>query len=176
LLKSVIWERLARFLENERENPERAVEEILYLESRFEDRIPLSVGEVKFKYIVDRVDQLKDGTIMIVDYKTGSIDQMPKSFEHIARLPLTRETIRESVKSFQIPLYVHYLNKKFPQQKINAALYNLRTLKLNTFLDVKTAPQREEINAVFLKALDYIIKEICDPNVEFIEEQTDNIF
>ena len=117
-----------------------------------EETIKLSCGNIKFKYIVDRVDQLADGTVLIVDYKTGAIDQMPKSVEQVAALTLSRESIRDTVKSFQLPLYFHYLDKQFPGQPVNAALYNLRTLDVKQFLPSGAQAARQEINEVFLKA------------------------
>ncbi|VAX36751.1 hypothetical protein MNBD_UNCLBAC01-1265 [hydrothermal vent metagenome] len=167
LLRSVIVERLNRFLDNEQTGIERNVEEILYLENRFADTIALPCGDIKFGYIVDRVDKMKDGTIMIVDYKTGGIDQMPKAIDRIERMEFSRESIFENVQSFQIPLYFHYLDKQFPDTPINAALYNLRTLKFNKFIDTKMKFSREQINAVFLKALDFILTEILDPKIGF---------
>jgi len=172
LLKSVIAERLNQFLNNEQFNPERKIEKILYLENRFEDIITLPVGDIKFRYVVDRVDQLKDGTVMIVDYKTGNTDLMPKAIDHIQSMTLSRENILENVKSFQIPLYFHYLNKQFPDVPINAALYNLKTLTLHKFIDQKTNVDRLKINEVFLNALNFILKEILDPNVAFEEDKS----
>ena len=169
LLRSVIWERLNRFVENEQTNPERQVEKIMYLESRFQDSISLSCGTIKFGYIVDRIDKMKNGTVMIVDYKTGAIDQMPKAIDQIARMSLSRESIFENIRSFQIPLYFHYLNKQFKGQPINASLYNLRTLKISTFLNKKTTAPREQIDETFLKALDFIMTEILNPDVGFEE-------
>ena len=171
LLQSVLEERLRRFLDNEELSEQRQVQEILYLEHRFEDSIPLSVGNVKFKYIVDRVDELKDGTVMIIDYKTGGIDQMPKGIDSLRSLDLSREAIRDSIRSFQIPLYFYCLDRQFPQKPINAALYNLRTLELNKFLNEKTLFSRKEINQTFLQALDFILREIFDPELGFVSGQ-----
>lgn len=169
LLRSVLEERMNRFLDNEEKNLGRKVKEILYLEHRFEDTITLPMGDIKFKYIVDRVDRLEDGTIMIIDYKTGFVDQMPKAIERIESLELTRENIYESVKSFQIPLYFHYLHRQFPNEPINAALYNFRTLDLHKFVDERMTFSREQINQAFLRALDFIMREICDEKVDFVE-------
>ncbi|MFA5087860.1 MAG: PD-(D/E)XK nuclease family protein [Candidatus Omnitrophota bacterium] len=169
LLRSVMVERLNRFLDHEQFNEERQVEEILYLENCFEGAIPFPAGEVKFKYVVDRVDRLKDGTVMILDYKTGSIDQMPKSIDLIANMPLSRESISENIKSFQIPLYYYFLDKQFKEHPINAALYNLRTLDLKKF-DKEMDLDRDQVNKVFLRALDFIMNEIFDPDVDFVAE------
>jgi len=165
LLKSVLRERLLRFLDREADNQD--VKEILHLERRFEDSMTLSSGDFKFSYIIDRIDRLNDGTILIIDYKTGSIHQMPKSLELIETMELTRESIFENVRSFQIPLYFHYLMNQFPGEKINAALYNLRTLEMTKFIDQKRNHAPERINEVFSRALDFVIREILDPTIPF---------
>jgi hypothetical protein len=170
LLRSIIIERLNQFLDHEQFSSERQVEKILYLENRFADVVSLPAGDIKFRYVVDRVDKMKDGTVMIVDYKTGSVDQMPKALGQIMTMPLSRQTIFENVKSFQIPLYFHYLNKQFPDAPINAALYNLRTLELHKFIDSKTNADRESINKAFLNALNFILEEILNPDIGFIDD------
>lgn len=170
LLKTVMLERLNRFLDNEQSGEDRRVDKVLFLENRFEGTISLSVGDVRFAYIVDRIDQMESGEVMVVDYKTGSIDQMPKQIERIASMDLTRENLRDHLKSFQIPLYFYFMNKEFSGKKVNAALYNLRTLKFDRFIDDKMSYGPDQINDVFLKTIDFIISEILDPNVEFIDD------
>lgn len=168
LLKAVIEERMARFFDHEREGEGRQVKRILHLESRFDDVIDLECGKMKFRYVVDRVDELADGTIMIVDYKTGSVNQMPADLKAVKSIEFSREAVLESVGSFQIPLYFHYLNKQFKDVPVNAALYNLRTLKLDTFLNKKNNYPREDIDNVFMNVLNSVITEILDVNVPFI--------
>ena len=114
-----------------------------------------------------------DGTVMIVDYKTGNTDLMPKPAEYIQSMTLSRANICEHVKSFQIPLYFYYLNKQFPKEPINAALYNLKTLTLHKFIDQKISTDRSKINGAFLNALNFIMEEILNPDVDFIEDLSD---
>jgi len=171
LLKSVLQERLNRFLDNEEFNPERQVEKIMYLENRFEDIISLPVGDIKFTFIVDRIDKLKDGTVMILDYKTGGIDQMPASVEKLAGLKLSREVIRDQIKSFQMPLYFYYLDKQFQNQPINAGLYNLRTLEIKKFVSGgMNLEARESVNSFYLQALNFVVSEILNPQIPFLED------
>ena len=47
--------------------------------------------------------------------------------------------------------YYFLLKKEFQGQKVNAALYNLRTMKLETFIDSRMAWGGEEIQEAFLK-------------------------
>lgn len=172
LLKSVMESRLTRFLEVEHRRQTEAPSKLMYIEKRFEDVVELSFGAVKFVYQVDRVDEYHDGTIMIIDYKTGSIDPMPKSIEKIAALELSRESVRDHVKSFQIPLYFQYLDKHFPGKPINAAFYNLRTMDFDRFITGKVKYERADINQAFMRALDFIISEILDPRVPFVDDDS----
>jgi len=174
LLRSVIEERMLRFLEHEMNAEARAVAEILHLEKRFEEVIPLPCGNIKFGYIVDRIDRMRDGTIMIIDYKTGSLNQMPKAIDRISSMALSRESIKEEVKSFQIPLYFHYLDKQYPDVPINAALYNLRTMKMDKFIDRKIPHSRKQINEAFLRPLNFILSEILNPDIDFIEDKNES--
>ena len=171
MLKAIITERMNRFLDNEASGADRQVEEILHLESRFEDLLRLPCGDIRLTYVVDRVDRLKDGTHMIVDYKTGAIDQMPKNVTSIAAMALTRESIAENIRSFQLPLFFYYLDRMFPGKPVNAALYNLRTLKFDKFLDTPDAAGRRRVNETFLKALDFVMSEIFDPKIDFESEE-----
>lgn len=170
LLKSVMESRLTRFLEIEHRRQKENPSKLLYIEKRFEDVVHLSCGPIKFVYQVDRVDECGDGTIMIIDYKTGSIDPMPKSIEKIAAMELSREAIRDNVRSFQIPLYLQYLDKHFPDQPINAAFYNLRTMELDRFITGKIKYERADIYLAFNRALDFIISEILNPQVPFVDD------
>ncbi len=169
LLKAVIKARLERFLENEAESHDRQVEEILYLEKSFPDTINLSCGAIQFSYIIDRIDRMKNGTVMIVDYKTGSRDLMPSKIEEIVSMDPSCENIIQRVKSFQLPLYFHYLHKEFKNTPINAAFYNLRTLKLSKLIDSKSKLDYKAIDEAFLKCLDFIVSEILNPEIDFVE-------
>ncbi|MCA9401064.1 MAG: PD-(D/E)XK nuclease family protein, partial [Candidatus Omnitrophica bacterium] len=169
LLKAILQERLERFYKNEYTASDRRVKKILFLEKRFEDMITLSCGDIRLSYIVDRVDEMEDGQTMIVDYKTGSADILPKNVGNLMSGALTRERIRDEMKSFQLPLYYCYLDRQYSDKPINAALYNLRTIELHKFISAKNTLQRDEVTAISLKALDYILNEILDPAIDFIE-------
>lgn len=174
MLKAVMKERLTRFLDKEQNHIDRAGVKILYLENVFEDVISLSQGDFRFKYIVDRVDELPDKSILLVDYKTGGSDQMPRAVDKIAQMTLSRKAIFEQVKSLQMPLYFHYLSRQFKDRKVNAALYNLRTLDLNFFISDKKNYDYAVINEVFLNVLDFVMNEILDPSIDFVDDKLDN--
>ncbi len=102
LVKEVIDFRLSRFLECEETRP---VKEVMCLESVFEDTLTLDGDTFRFKAKVDRIDRLDDDSLLIIDYKTGGSDKMPVSSARIADLALSRPFLKNTVKSFQLPIY-----------------------------------------------------------------------
>jgi ATP-dependent helicase/nuclease subunit B len=168
LLKAVLENRLGRFLDVEAERTEAKVKEVLFIERKFEDIIQLSCGPVKFSYRVDRVDLLNDGTVMILDYKTGGSDAMPTAFE--ATPDICRQSLRDELKSFQMPLYLYYLDRQYPNTNVNAGLYQLRTMNIDAFITSKTKMARPDMVAHFLKALDFVMTEIFSQEIPFIDD------
>jgi ATP-dependent helicase/nuclease subunit B len=168
LMETVLKTRLGRFLEEEALRCLTDVKQVLYVERKFEDVINLEKGQVHLTYRVDRVDEMMDGTIMILDYKTGSVDPMPRVIP--ADVDLTRANIRDYVKSFQMPLYVHYLRRQFPGREVNSALYHLRTMKMDRFLNPADMQDVDRIWGSYFKALDFIMAEIYNLEIPFIDD------
>ena len=86
---------------------------------------------------------------------------------------LTREYIRDHVKSFQMPLYVHYLRKQFPGREVNSVLYHLRTMSMDRFLSAAQMKDVEKILDGYFKALDFIMAEIYNLEIPFIDDPVD---
>lgn len=174
LLEKVMRFRLERFLDFEEDNDQRKkVDQILYLEKQFSQQIELSGDTFKFRYIVDRVDRLSDGSILILDYKTGSDTLKPGKVELLEAMEMAREPIRDGVKSFQLPLYYYFEKKKYGDQPLNAALYGVRNPRLTYFIDKQADAGRTV--AVCLRALDTILHEIVDPEKTFnADRQNEN--
>lgn len=169
LLESVMRRRLEQFLDFEETSDERNVQEILYLEEKFSGKIEFTGNVFDFTYIVDRVDRLKDGSILILDYKTGIETLKPQQTKKLEELELKRESIRDRIKSFQMPLYYHFEKKKYHKERLNAALYSLRSFKLAYLHDEKTDIERTM--ELCLKALDFILHEILDPKKTFAADR-----
>lgn len=168
LLRSVLETRLERFLEAE---GKRDVRELLFVEKEFKDTLKLSAGDIRFVYKLDRVDRLADGTVLILDYKTGSVDQMPKAIDRIESMELSRETIFANVKSFQIPLYFSFMDEHFSGDSVNAGFYNLRTGEIHDFFSERMTYDRPRVKSAFIRALDYVVTEIFDPAVDFVDNE-----
>jgi len=171
LMETVLKTRLERFLGTEALRCETDVKKLLYVERRFEDAIDLGQTKVHLTYRVDRVDEMTDGSILILDYKTGSMDAMPKEIPSDSLL--SREYIRDHVRSFQMPLYVHYLSQQYPDRPVNSALYHLRTMTLEKFLKGPQIQDVENILNGYFKALDFIMAEIYNLKIPFIDDPVD---
>lgn len=169
LLKKVLDVRLRRFLDQEANLKMRSVEKILFLEKRFVETLPFSCGPVKFVYQMDRIEEREDGSVWILDYKTGSADPMPRGIDVIEQMEMSRATIAESVRSFQMPLYFYYLDRYYQERSVNAAFYNLRSLELKAFVNEGKSVDRQRIHQAFLRPLEFILSEILDPAAPFQE-------
>jgi ATP-dependent helicase/DNAse subunit B len=171
LMETVLKTRLERFLDQEALRCEKEVKQVLYVERAFDDVVHLNGKQVNLTYRVDRVDEMTDGTILILDYKTGSTDPKPQDLP--GHLTLTRENVRDYVKSFQMPLYVYYLRKQFPGRDVNSALYHLRTMNIESFLRKDQMKEAGALLDGYLKALDFIIAEIYNPEIPFVDDSVD---
>ncbi len=174
LLRAVLKVRLDHFLDKEAEKKDfRNVSQLITVEERFVDQIPLAGLPINFVYKVDRIDRLEDRSILILDYKTGSQDPMPRAWEQQEGLVWTREAIKETIRSFQIPLYLYFFDKQYPRETIHAAFYNLRTAVVSPFLDDELQHHRRQIIEAFLRPLDFVLREILNPEVLFKPDDSD---
>ena len=171
LLREIMNERLRKFLENEEQWP---VKKILGLEEDRRATIKLNGKDVSFVYTVDRVDELEDGSIVIIDYKTGGANVTPKRLSSLQSMRMDRESIKDDLRSFQLPLYYHFTKEQMPNAEINAQLYNIRSLKRESFIRDDDKGKESEIMDISMKALEYIHKEICNPKVPFSCESVDD--
>ncbi|MFH0796422.1 MAG: PD-(D/E)XK nuclease family protein [Candidatus Omnitrophota bacterium] len=164
LVRQLLRQRLEKFLDYERES--RKVREIVSLEQGLEGRVEFSGRVFKFGYRVDRIDRLPDGRLLVIDYKTGAERKTP-SVKKMESMELNRESIRESINSFQMPLYIFFIDREYKTTGTTAALYYLRDIGLTEFPGEESLAQKELIMEKCLQALEYILSEITDPAVGF---------
>lgn len=172
LVKEVLRNRLEKFLDQEASRP---VKEILFLEKKFTDHLTSGHNQLLFECRMDRVDRLSDDSLLILDYKTGSSDVRPlvdESFDLSSR-----QVIKEHIKSFQLPLYIYFLRKQFQDVSVNAALYNLRELNEHASLKkfFESADQKKNLEMLdrFMRALDYLVREIFDLQIPFEADENE---
>ncbi len=174
MLEQILKYRLKRFLDNEAENPERKIEALEGLEEKIEKEIKLKNRNVNFTFRIDRIDRKDHEHIVVLDYKTGSTDEVPAglmSLQKAADNP-SRLSIKKAVKSFQLPLYLHCVQEKYPAMRVTAALYNLRNLKIEQFPKAKDFGHEDQILSLCLNMLSFIIDEIHDLKVPFVADES----
>ncbi len=174
LIKSVLETRLQRFLDVEALRCHKEVATILALERRFDHVTFLGDKQVRLTYRMDRVDQMTDGSILVLDYKTGGQELIPKSFDELLEGHLSREIIRDQLLSFQMPLYLYYLQGVYPNVPINAALYHLKTNKIEKFIKGYSLEDSKQAIDAGLRSLGFILEEILDPQIPFVDDPQRN--
>ncbi|MCF7907999.1 MAG: PD-(D/E)XK nuclease family protein [Candidatus Omnitrophica bacterium] len=168
LLARIIKNRLERFLDNEKE---RSVKKIICLEERRVGRLSLDNYSLEFNYTVDRIDQLGDDSLVIIDYKTGGADFSPKKLKVLQKMEMSRDSIKECIRSFQLPLYYYFTLQEFPNKSINAQIYNLRSLERKSFIAESDYSQRERVLEICLRALATVFDELFDSKIDFLPEK-----
>lgn len=172
LIKDMLDMCMERFLEKE---VERNVSKIAYLERNFSGKIEFAHGVYKFTSRIDRIDELSDNSFLIIDYKTGR-EAMPQDAAKIEAAGFNRETLKKTIGSFQLPLYLYLVgnNSDYTNRKINAALYFIKNMELSRiFKKEEQLNQKDEIMKVYLNALESLIGEIINPDMPFKADSDD---
>jgi len=173
--REILKFRLARFLEKEEDRASKVIDKIICLEKRFADEICTENNRFRVTSIVDRIDLLKDKTVMIVDYKSGAENPLPAGIDKIRAFSSNRSDISKAVKSFQLPLYIYVVKRSMERsgyRSFNACLYYLRNTKIDELLKSKDNSLRDEFMDVCMDALKNVLDEIIDPEVGFRADDT----
>lgn len=170
LLKEIIKARLNKFIEQEKENASN-IFKIKALEKEYTDKFRLAGHLIKFKFIVDRIDLCKDKHLLIIDYKTGGSDVIPAKLKTLQNINQSRQEIRDKIKSFQLPLYYHFIQNKFKEKEINAYVYNLRKAERKPFISDADYKQREKVLDCCLNTLKFIFNQLFDVDIPFEADQ-----
>ncbi|MAP55736.1 PD-(D/E)XK nuclease family protein [Altibacter sp.] len=144
-------------------------------------RVPITVPGLEFPiYIggkVDRVDEY-DGTLRIVDYKTGLVRQGELEVSDWEVIT----TDYKYSKALQVLSYALMLNGDTPITKATAGIISFKNLG-SGFLPFATKPSprsqqkdvliTQDVLHAYTEELNKLIMEICDPNIPFTEKEID---
>lgn len=172
MLEYVMRSRLEGFLDRE---AGRDVKELMALEESLAGAVACGGGQAAVACRVDRIDRLGDGGLLIVDYKTGAIGKRPRAKAILEMGDLSRETIRDTVCSFQLPLCHYLVKERYGEERIGTALYDLRAAELVEFPAARDADSCDEIMAKCMTALAAVAAEIVDPSVPFVADDGDKV-
>ncbi|MFC1501081.1 PD-(D/E)XK nuclease family protein [Elusimicrobiota bacterium] len=171
LLKDVVNYALKKFVDAE-ERRSHDVANIVSLEERIVDS--LEFGKEKYNFVtkVDRIDLLRDGSILILDYKTGAIHKTQglKSLSSLA-FDMDRKTIKKKIQSFQLPIYMHFVSKNKENSRIDAGLYGLKETTIEHFFKKDDNDiERDSKMDICMKALEFMLSEIINPDTPFVAD------
>ncbi len=169
LVYNVIIKYLHNFLDDELKQVKRHEIKILSLEERYEEfiAIPGLDFPIKLKGTLDRVDEF-DGTIRIIDYKTGRVE--PKNVKITDWEALI--TDYDKSKAFQLLSYAYLYAKKHGINDVQAGIISFKKLSqgLFPFSEDKNTLINANTLATFENYLYQLIGEICDPAVPLTEK------
>jgi predicted metal-binding protein len=181
LLEEVLLQRLERFLEREEE---RVADVACLTAVERECRGAVSAGGHSYNFTakIDRVEQLIDGSVRIIDFKTGAID--PAGIRP-AKLRakngnITRETVQNAVGSFQLYIYRELFARGLGGVAVDARLLSIRARGRGDEQGVGLFGKKaaDEDRALILdtcrEGLAFVLSEITDPAIPFISEHVDS--
>ncbi|MBO7431687.1 MAG: PD-(D/E)XK nuclease family protein [Elusimicrobia bacterium] len=168
LLKKLIKNRMDFFYENE---IKRNFKEVLDVEFDADSTINVEGKDYKLKARIDRADINEDGTIHIIDYKTGKGDT-PLYRKFIEDCDFTREIVAGNIKSFQLIIYKYLYEKKYGKDIDNCVIYSIKDCKIHPLLNEKN--DKKTVFNSTIRQLKYIISEI-NSDEPFKSEIYDNV-
>jgi len=169
LVYNVILKYLSNFLDDEFKLLKRHEIKILALEERYEELIAVPGLDfpIKLKGTLDRVDQF-DGTIRIIDYKTGKVEDKNVKITDWETLI----TEYDKSKAFQLLCYAYLYSKKHDKSDVLAGIISFKHLSkgLFPFSEDKDTRIHADTLATFENYLFRLISEICNAAVPLTEK------
>ncbi len=156
LLRKLLKMKLDKFRENEIERP---FKQVLCTEKDFNSQIEVSRNKYNLISRMDRIDENEDGTISIIDYKTGNVKDPLLSDKNFSldETNLSRQTISENIKSFQLIIYKYLYEQNNKDKTVkDVMLYSLKNSTTTSLLKENTKIDFD----ILLRALKFIIAEI----------------
>ncbi len=96
---------------------------IIGLEKEHATTLPLNNGrEARLKGTIDRIDMMPDGTIRVIDYKTG---KSPNTYNDMDEL-FDTESNKHNSYALQTLLYCYFYEQEHNETRIEPHLYNIR--------------------------------------------------
>ena len=169
LVYNVILKYLYNFFDNEIHQLKRHHIKILALEERYEAliNVPELDFPIKLKGTLDRVDEF-DGTIRIIDYKTGKVESKNVKISDWEDLI----TDYDKSKAFQLLCYAYLYAKKHGKTEVEAGIISFKKLSqgLLPFSEDKDTRIHSDTLAQFETYLFRLIGEICDATIPLTEK------
>ena len=132
--------------------------------------LPEPFSKVRLAGRIDRVDELADGTIRVLDYKTGKVTATDLNLDHIN--DLTGENGKP--KAAQLVLYGLMMLQHYEQgRKYQFGIATLQSSKAPVLLSVgkQTSFTLDEVKEMFGPVIKSQVLEMADPDVAFTQTE-----
>ena len=174
----VICRYINNFLDLEKEEAAKHRIRIIGLEEKLslDLQFPEFDFPVRLKGKLDRIDE-KDGTLRIIDYKTGNTKKSDVEIVHWDKI----SSEYESAKAFQLLCYAQMYCAATPVTQLEAGIISFKNLnsgllpfgiKASKWSRASNTTIGPEVLALFRKELLKLITEIFDPASSFLEKET----
>jgi len=123
---------------------------------------------------VDRIDEVTNGIVRIIDYKTGKVDMLPKSKAENSNLEEYIEEYFQNSKyksGFQAYYYAYLFHKKYPNRPVKAGVYSLKEVNKGVQFLRNGNILSDDLLQAFERRLKILINEIFDPKVSFTQTE-----
>ena len=145
------------------------------LECECQHDITLNYGDVDFNftYIADRIDRLPDGTLRIVDYKTGKDTTSFKNVDELFAVTTKEKNLRGVL---QLMLYCNaYALEKKTDAPIMPVIYKLRNMsEAGVIYNGSQLQDYHKINDEFKAKMDKQIGSLFNAEIPFAPSTDDN--
>ncbi len=145
-------------------NHDIADSELLKIESH-EERLSIELGGIRVAGRVDRLDRLRDGSIRIVDYKTGTVDLCPPNIEAPFE-PFSGEmfynTKHRSYKEVMQVLIYSYIAYKTRRVDVTPAIFTARTMLSGANYSTSIEIEKRELTPLIVEDYQAIEKMLTD--------------
>ncbi|MEM9078183.1 MAG: PD-(D/E)XK nuclease family protein [Bacteroidota bacterium] len=170
----LIFHVIERYIENFVKMEAKLIQQhqikLLHLEERFETSLNFDTlpSPVKLKGFIDRIDEF-DGTMRIIDYKTGNTESRDLKIKQWEELIATDS----KSKAFQLLCYAYLLSQNGGEKTFTAGIYPIKNLKngLLQFSFNNNLIIDETVLKEFQEQLKSLILEIYNPEVPFAERE-----
>ncbi|NID11165.1 PD-(D/E)XK nuclease family protein [Fibrivirga algicola] len=157
---------------------------VLATERTLQTYLPVDIGgevvQVKIGGKIDRLEQLGNGRIRIVDYKSGKVD-LPSKIENLADSLTTladKDNKWEKIRQLWLYKYLILKENQYPNTTVEAGFYSLRTFQKDpTFLTNRVAFSDDDNRDTYIAETETLIQQMVKRMFDTAEPfaMTDNI-
>lgn len=143
-------------------------------ETKLSQSIEVDGKEINLGGTIDRIDQLKDGSYRIIDYKTGVMKLVAptRNLENNLESYISEYFENPKLKSgFQAYYYTYLFKKKFPERTVKTGIYGLKEINKGIHFLRQGENIDDRIMEEFETQLKKIIREIFNPEIPFDETE-----